>query len=82
MVRRLNADAKLMAKIESQEGAAWGSIKAFFLEHLPQELDDRDQLAYNLVPKVLTRLLGAQNEAWETYKNPNKNNTTYVKRKR
>ncbi len=82
MVRRLEEDSKLMARIESQEGAAWGSIKAFFLEHLPHELDDRDQLAYQLVPKALTRLFGAQNEKWETYKNPNKNNTTYVKRKR
>ena len=82
MVRRLEADAKLMARIESHEAAAWGSIKAFFLEHLPQELDDRDQLAYQLVPKALTRLFGAQNQGWETYKNPNKNNTTYVKRKR
>jgi uncharacterized protein len=82
MIRRLELDSKLMAKIDSPEGAAWGSIKAFFLEHLPQELDDRDQLAYQLVSKAITRLFGAQNEKWETYKNPNKSNTTYVKKKR
>lgn len=82
MVRRLEADSRLMAKIDSQEGAAWGSIKALFLEHLPQELDDRDQLAYHLVPKALTRLFGAQNDKWEAYKNPNKNNTAYVRKKR
>jgi DNA helicase HerA-like ATPase len=82
MVRRLEADLKLMAKIDSQEGAAWGSIKAFFLEHLPQELDDRDQLSFRLVPKALSRLFGAQGEGWETYRNPNKSNTTYVRKKR
>jgi uncharacterized protein len=82
MVRRLKSDSKLMAKIDSPEGAAWGSIKAFFLQHLRQELDDRDQLAYQLVPKVMTKLFGGQNEKWEAYKNPNKNNTTYVKRKK
>jgi hypothetical protein len=82
VVRRLESDSKLMAKIDSPEGVAWGSLKAFFLEHLPPELDDRGQLAYQLVRKAMTRLFGTQNEKWETYKNPNKNNTTYVKRKK
>jgi uncharacterized protein len=82
MVRHLRSDSKLMAKIESPEGAAWGTIKAFFLQHLRQELDDRNQLAYQLVPKVMTRLFGDQNEKWETYKNVNKNNNTYVKKKK
>src|SRR5262249_33264619 len=54
MAQHLKSDSKLMAKIDSEEGAAWGSIKAFFLQHLRQELDDRDQLAYQLVPKVMT----------------------------
>jgi hypothetical protein len=80
MIRRLESDSKLMAKIDSPEGAAWGSLKAFFLEHLPAELDDRNQLAYQLVRKAMTKLFGIQNEQWETYKNPK--NTTYVKRKR
>jgi len=80
MVRHLESDTRLMGKINSQEGAAWGSIKALFLEHLPGELDDRNQLAYQFVAKALTQLFGPQNEAWETYKNP-KNNTTYVRRK-
>lgn len=71
-----------MARIESQEGVAWGSIKALFLEHLPLELDDRDRLAYELVPKVLSRLFGEQGQGWETYRNPNKSNTTYVRKKR
>ncbi|MBI4890908.1 MAG: DUF87 domain-containing protein [Acidobacteria bacterium] len=82
MVRRLQADSKLMAKIDSPEGAAWGSVKAFFLEHLPPEMDDRNQLAYQLVAKAMTRVFGPQNESWEAYRNQNKNNTSYVRRKR
>jgi hypothetical protein len=78
----LELDSKLMDRVHSPEGAAWGSIKAFFLAQLPAELDDRNQLAYQLVAKAMTRLFGPQNESWETYKNPNKNNTTYVKKKR
>ena len=78
MVGLLLAESRLMAKLNSPEGAAWGAIKRFFLDHLPQELDDRDQLAYHLVPKVMTRIFGPQRERWESYK---KNATTYVKKK-
>jgi hypothetical protein len=70
-----------MAKIESSEGAAWGSIKAFFLEHLPDHLDDRDYLAYRLVKKAMDHFYGPQDQGWETYKNQAKNNTTYVRKK-
>jgi len=81
MARLLQADARLKARIESEEGAAWGAIKRFFLDHLPLELDDRDQLAYDLVVKVMTRLFGPQHHKWESYRNQNKN-TAYVRRKR
>jgi DNA helicase HerA-like ATPase len=79
VIRRLEADSGMMAKIRSTDGVAWGSIKAFFLLQLPPELDDRDQLAYHLVPKAMTSIFGAQNGAWETYKNPQ--NKTYVRLK-
>ncbi len=81
MIVALRSDIKLMEKIESSEGAAWGSIKAFFLQHLPPHLDDRAQLAYQLVEKAMTGLYGAQYQGWETYRNPAKNNNTYVKKK-
>ena len=40
----LRADAQLMGKIRDS-GAAWGSVKAFFLQHLPETLDDRSGAA-------------------------------------
>ncbi len=76
----LRAESKLIGKIESSEGAAWGSIKAFFLEHLPTHLDDRNQLAYQLVIKGMTHLYGPQDHGWEAYKNSAKNNNTYVRK--
>jgi hypothetical protein len=79
MIGLLKADDKLTGRIESADGAAWGSIKAFFLAHLPQQLDDRAQLAFRLVPKALTNLYGAQGDGWETFKNPA--GTTYVRRR-
>jgi len=81
VIEALRAETKLMAKIESSEGAAWGSIKAFFLEHLPDHLDDRDYLAYRLVKKAMDHFYGPQDQGWETYKNQAKNNTTYVRKK-
>ena len=76
----LRADAKLIAKIESTDGAAWGSIKAFFLEKLPEHLDDKDTLAYQLVKKALDHLYGPQDQGWEQYRHPTRN-TAYVRRK-
>lgn len=76
----LRSDTQLMSKLESTEGAAWGTVKAFFLEHLPKHLDDKDQLSYQLVKKSMDEIFGPQNQAWETFKNPS--NVTYVRKKK
>ncbi len=81
VIEALRTESRLTAKIESSEGAAWGSIKALFLERLPTHLDDREQLAYQLVKKAMDRLYGPQDQSWETYRNPQRNNTTYVRKK-
>lgn len=60
------------------DGVAWGSIKAFLLDELPTNLDDRDALAYNLVRKAMDRIFGRQGQDWHSFKNPQRN-TTYVK---
>lgn len=80
-IEALQADAKLMAKIESTDGAAWGSIKAFFLDQLPVHLDDRDTLAFQLVKKALGHFYGPQDQGWEQYRHPTRN-TAYVRRRR
>lgn len=76
----LRADAKLMSKIESTDGAAWGSIKAFFLDQLPEHLDDRDTLAFRLVKKALVQFYGPQDQGWEQYRHPTRN-TAYIKKR-
>jgi hypothetical protein len=76
----LRADAKLMAKIESQEGVAWGTIKAFFMDHLPAHLDDKDNVAYRLVKKALVAFYGPQDQGWERYRHPTRN-TAYVRKR-
>lgn len=80
-IEALRAQTRLVAKIESSEGVAWGSIRAFFLDHLPTHLDDREQFAYQLVRKAMDRIIGPQDHSWETYRNPQRNNVTYIRRK-
>jgi hypothetical protein len=80
MFEALRGESKLMTKIESQEGVAWGAIRAFFVERLPPHLDDKGQLAFQLVRKAMTHLYGIQNQGWESFQHPSKN-TAYVRKK-
>lgn len=77
-IEALVRDNATMAKIKSEEGIAWGSLKAVLYEHLPESLIDRDDTAYHLVPKALEQILGPQDQAWQSYKHPQRG-ATYVK---
>ncbi len=76
LIEQLRRDAVLMGKIKT-EGAAWGAIKAFFVDKLPPTLDDHDNFAYNLVPKALDKIFGPQKVGWQGFKQAN--GKTYVK---
>ncbi len=76
-INALRADTNFRTKIESPDGIAWGSIKSLLLQNLPKELDDRDQLAFQLVKKALDELYGS---SWESYKHETRN-TAYVRRR-
>ena len=75
-IEALQKNKLLISKIEG-EGAAWGSVKAFFLEVLPKNIDDRDAMAYRLVAKAMDKIYGPQKTAWHTFKQDRK---TYVKK--
>jgi hypothetical protein len=81
-IAALRDDAKLMGRVRSEMGAAWGSLRAFLLEHLPEQLDDRGTIAYHLVRKAMDEIIGPQNQAWESYRNPHRGHNTYVRVKR
>ncbi len=76
--KALREDTGLMNKIKGA-GAAWGSIKALFVQVLPENVDDRDNLAYRMVAKAMDSLFGKQDEYWHSFRNPERNNKTYVK---
>ena len=58
------------------KGMAWGTLRAFFIEKLPEDLDDRGQIAFHLVSKALNDVFGQQ--GWETY-TPEGRTTTWVR---
>ena len=78
-INKLRNDERFLNKLQSEEGVAWGSVKAFFLNQLPENLDDRDQLAYKLVLKALNEILP---NTWESFKvEKNGRPVTYVRKK-
>ena len=59
-------------------GVAWGALKAFFLEKLPEDFDDRDQIAFHLVEKAMNTLFGEADKAWESF-TPEGRKATWVR---
>ena len=66
-IERLRGDVDLMHRL-NHDGLAWGHLKAFFNSVLPPTLDDRDAIAFNLVPKALIQLFGPRYEGWHAFK--------------
>lgn len=64
LIRRLRAD-----------GVPWGGLKAFLRDQLPESMEGRDDIAYNLVAKALNQIFGRQNDAWHTFRHPATNQT-------
>ncbi len=75
-IKFLKNDTRTMGYLESERGASWGALKASLLAGLPDHIDNRNQFAYDLVPKALDQLWGP--DTWDTYKNEKR--TTYVKK--
>jgi hypothetical protein len=51
-----------------REGMTWGRTTEFLKKQLPDTLEDRDDIAFNLVREALERTFGPANEAWYTVK--------------
>ena len=74
--RALQASAEIKAQLETT-GMLWGKFQQFVQEKaVPPNTDDRWQVAYNTVPKVLNAVFGPQNQGWHTFKSDGK---TWVK---
>ncbi len=73
----LRNDRDIMGRIKSERGVAWGVVTSFLELNLPETLDNRNNVAYNLVRKALDDILGPQDEAWHGFRN--QSGTFYVR---
>lgn len=68
-IEALRNNGEICSKLKSTQGMPWYGVQAFLMDHLPEHLDDCRQVAYYLVPKAMENIFGAQNVAWEAFKN-------------
>lgn len=74
-IEALTSNSEIRKKIESDEGMPWYGVQKFLMDSVLVHVEDRQQLAYNMLPKVLDAVYGAQGRSWETFKNPNTGKT-------
>jgi len=59
----------------------WRGIQEELKKNIPVQYDDRDRLAYELVPDLMNQMFGFQNLSWHTERRPAKTGggfTTWV----
>ena len=60
----LRKNDKLMGWIRGANGAVWIEVQKFLQTILPDMLDNREEFAYQMVPKSMDAIFGPQNEKW------------------
>lgn len=72
------AENKEFIDAMGDRGIPWGVVKGMLSDELPETMDDRDTVAFNLVKEALDRIFGPNN--WDTERRGSKN-TTFIFRK-
>jgi hypothetical protein len=65
----LSANAEIRKKLESDEGIPWFGVQKFLMETILVHLEDSQQVAYRMLPKILDAIYKAQGGSWESFKN-------------
>lgn len=78
-IEALRSNKQKMKCLESPDGVPWGGLNNFFLDVIPEHLDDREQFAYRLVVVSMNAIFGEQDKEWESFKN--QKGVTYVRKK-
>lgn len=63
----LSRDDATMGRLRG-DGYPWGGLNALILEQLPENLDNRSDMAFRLVPRVLSNIFGR--DGWHSFRNP------------
>lgn len=70
-VATLRADQDFLERLQ-RNGLPWRGVQERLKEALPDNLPDRDGIAYALVPIAMNSVIGPQGTAWNTVKRPSK----------
>ncbi|REJ87003.1 MAG: ATP-binding protein [Planctomycetota bacterium] len=79
-IEKVAGDTQFMQRMRSN-GMPWKGVVTALEEALPDVLDDRNNIAYQLVPQFLQDTFGEQDTAWETERRPRKSGsgtTTWI----
>lgn len=76
-IQDLKENRDLLSRIDLSEGVLWWDVQRFLMTRL-HNIDDKKQFAYELTPKALIEIYGAQDQGWEAFKSSGK---LHVRRK-
>jgi hypothetical protein len=77
---KFSSDKQLINKLQNS-GMPWRGVQEKLKEALPEHVSDRNNIAYKLVPEVMSTVFGKQNIAWKTEKRRSKSGngqTTWI----
>lgn len=74
---RSNDDVR--RRLEQGEGMAWYGVQVFLMDRVLASVEDKQQLAYNLLPKVLDAVYGP--DGWEKFKS-SRSGKTWIRKRR
>ncbi|HJT54947.1 MAG TPA: hypothetical protein VJ761_00520, partial [Ktedonobacteraceae bacterium] len=72
-IEALRNDSELMEQLRTW-GKPWGAIGGFLERELPETLEDRHDIAFNLVREACEQIFGAENEGWHMFRRPSRKN--------
>ncbi|HRZ27104.1 MAG TPA: hypothetical protein P5295_09880 [Spirochaetota bacterium] len=76
----LKSDREFIEKIR-KNGLPWRGIQERLKDEIPEDISNRDNVAYGLVPKAMNTIFGMQDYGWKTEKRPSKSTngeTTWI----
>ncbi len=80
-LKALQRDQPLQRELYSDTGLLWGKLIGFIEGQLPATMEDRRDVAHQMIPEALTEMFGPKDEGWYSYRGPKKGGgtTAYVK---
>jgi hypothetical protein len=67
-IHALQENSEIMQKIQSEKGIPWGVIVGFFKNNLPDTLEDKNEIAFQLVQEALDQIFGRKGDGWTSEK--------------